>query len=220
MKLGGALAIACAAAAAGCGAVFPQRAVLSEPVDIAPARAIEPGKTAGMSRFVVRPPGSSVQVYAVDGATGDYTLTFHAFGGSIVVDPSGKEGRLKLDVELAQVTTRTESTTDIIKYELLEVSPHPQSKLIATIKPTDDPDERVIEGNMQLHGVVRGIRIKGTLKREGDGWRFKSAFNLSRHAFGMYRNPDLDWMIHDDFRVMLDLLAKPERVTIETVEEP
>jgi hypothetical protein len=73
---------------------------------------------------------------------------------------------------------------------------------------------------MLLHGVQRGISFVGTLRREGEGYRFSTEFNMSRSAFAIRRTPDLDWMIFDDFRVRFELLATPETVTVEVGPPP
>jgi hypothetical protein len=40
---------------------------------------------------------------------------------------------------------------------------------------------------------------------------------MSRDAFGMHRKDTIDLVIYDDFRVLLDLAAHPERVEAEVL---
>jgi polyisoprenoid-binding protein YceI len=199
-----------------------QRATLTAPVVVAPAETVNPetmsAASSSATRYVIRPQGSSVEVFAVDIVTGNHTLVFHDFRGSLVVEDPGATGRLTLDVDLRTVTSTSELVTEIIRDELLEVYNHPRARLVAALQPGREPDERVVQGNMLLHGVERGIRFVGTLRREGEGYRFTTAFDMSRSGFGIRRDPDLDWMINDDFRVQFDLLAKPEKTTVEVLD--
>jgi polyisoprenoid-binding protein YceI len=110
--------------------------------------------------------------------------------------------------------------TSIIRSELLEASVHPRAIITASLRAGSDATSRVVEGSLLLHGVRRGLRFTGTLRRRGDGYRLSGSFDMSRSAFGMRRVRDLDWMIDDVFHVELDLLARPEKVTIEVGPAP
>lgn len=190
----------------------------SEALNEASAEMVAAAPSRNATRYVIRPQGSSVLVFAVDIVTGNHTLTFHDFRGSLVIEDHPATGRLTLDVDLRTVTSTTEQVTRIIRDELLEVDIHPRARLVADLRPGREPGERMVQGNMLLHGVELGISFAGTLRREGEGYRFSTVFDMSRHAFGIRRSPNMDWMINDDFRVGFDLLAKPEKVTVEILD--
>lgn len=200
-----------------------QRATLTTPIVLAPTETVNAASIRASSsarRYVIRPQGSSVEVFAVDIVTGNHTLVFHVFRGSLVVEDPAATGRLTLDVDLRTLTSSSDLVAGIIKDELLEVHDHPRARLVAAFQPGREPDELTVQGNMLLHGVERGIRFIGTLRREGEGYRFSTVFDMSRSGFGIRRDPDLDWMINDDFRVQFDLLAKPEKATVEVLDGP
>jgi polyisoprenoid-binding protein YceI len=200
-----------------------QRATLTAPIVLAPSPTETVAETANAvsnstKRYVIRPHGSSVEVYAFDIATGGHTLVFRDFRGSLAVGDSAATGKLTLNVDLRTLTTRSEMAEGIIKDELLEVYAHPRARLTAALGPGEETDERVVRGNMLLHGVERGISFVGTVRREGEGYRFSTVFHMSRSAFAIKRTPEMDWMIFDDFRVEFDLLATPEVVTVEIMD--
>jgi polyisoprenoid-binding protein YceI len=166
-------------------------------------------------RFAIRPDGSLLEVFVKDLATGPHTLTFTRYRGSLVPEAPGGTGTLTLDVDLRSVRTDTDTVTSIVKWELLEVEKHPHARITATLHPAGDAGERRVEGTVLLHGVRRGLRFSGRLRHRGERWYLSGEFEMSRLAHDIHRTPDLDWMISDDFLVKLDLLATPERVTVE-----
>jgi polyisoprenoid-binding protein YceI len=206
-----------------------QRAALTAPVVLpSPTETLNEASTetvvaapsSNATQYVIRKGGSSVLVFAVDIVTGNHTLTFHDFRGSLTLDEGAATGRLMLAVDMMTVTSTNQQVTRIIRDELLESDLFPFARLVAVLRPGNDPDERKVEGNMLLHGVELGISFVGTLRREGEGYRFTTDFDMSRHAFGIRRSPRMDWMINDDFRVEFNLLAKPEKVTVEVLDSP
>src|SRR5262249_3624076 len=148
---------------------------------------------------------------------GPHTLRFSRFHGTLVPEEPGGTGKLTLDVDVRALRTHRELSTSIIKDELLEVDRFPRARLELSLRPGRDLAERVAEGGFELHGVVRGVRFVGTLRRKGERWRFIGEFEASRRAHDIRRTPDLDWMILDEFAVRIDLLASPQHVTVEMV---
>jgi polyisoprenoid-binding protein YceI len=165
--------------------------------------------------FAIHPEGSIVEIDAVDMVIGPHTLKFTRFRGTLVPEEAGGTGKLTLDVDLRALGTHRELSTSIIKEELLEVDRFPHARIKLDLRPGRDPDERLAEGSFELHGVARGVRFKGTLRRRGERWRFTGGFEASRRAHDIRRSPDMDWMILDEFAVRIDLLASPQQVTVE-----
>jgi polyisoprenoid-binding protein YceI len=199
-------------AASACVPV-PPAAAPSRIAAIAPHAVDAPAEEA--RRFAIHPEGSIVEIDAVDIVVGPHTLRFNRFRGTLVPEEAGGTGKLTLDVDVRALGTHRELSTQIIKDELLEVDRFPHARLKLTLRPGRDPDERVAEGGFELHGVVRGVRFVGTLRKKGERWRFIGGFDASRRAHDIRRTPDMDWMILDEFQVRIDLLASPQQVTAE-----
>jgi polyisoprenoid-binding protein YceI len=201
-------------AAAGCSLPAFEVPTVGSRLALVPTQGVDaPPEEA--QRFAIRPDGSILEVFVNDLATGPHTLTFTRFRGSLVPEEPGGTGTLTLDVDLRSVRTDSETVASIIKEELLEVDRHPHARIAATLRPGRAPDERRVEGNVLLHGVRRGLRFSGTLRHRRARWYLSGEFVMSRVAHEIRRTPDLDWMIADEFLVKLDLLATPERVTVE-----
>jgi polyisoprenoid-binding protein YceI len=210
----------------GCAAV--QRAAIGPPVVEVDARAIEappPRPRAplrvpdGATRFALHPEGSRFQVRSGD-LFGTYLSDFTRYHGLLAVaGPAAERGQIAIDIEMASLRSESKIVTAILQYEFLEIDDHPRARIEGTLRPTGRaPDERVVEGTLDLHGVRRGISFTGTLRRDGEGYRFASTFDLDRRPFAIRRHDGFDWTTRDDIRVMIDLQATRERVFAEEVE--
>jgi polyisoprenoid-binding protein YceI len=203
--------------ATGCSGILSPPTVTSRLAVIPPQAVGAPPEEA--RRFAIHPQGSILEVLVNDLATGAHTLTFDSFRGSLVLEERGATGKLTLDVDLRTCRTDSEMVASIIMSELLEVDKHPRAKLVLSLHAEDDSNARVAKGTVLLHGVLRGLRFNGMLRPRGEGYVLSGTFEMSRTAHGIRRTPDLDWMIADDFFVRIDLLAKPEKVTVEILDE-
>lgn len=216
----------------GCGGV--QRAVLGPPVveveavaapgAAAPSRAAPPPPPpprSGGARFVTRPDGSRIDVLSGD-LLGTYPSRILRYRGGVEVERAdAQRGRVWLDLDMTSLRAESRLVTAVLQLEFLEIDDYPRARLEGTVRPSGGaPDERVVEGFLDLHGVRRPITFKGMLRRQGDALRFTSSFELDRHAFGIRRHDAWDWTTRDDIRVTVDLRSTPEHVSIEEVPPP
>jgi polyisoprenoid-binding protein YceI len=209
------------AALAGCSAV--QRASIGAlvvtTVDLdadpaVPGRADPPSPT----RFIVRSEGSSIEVRS--GALyGSFESRIARFRGRLVVDArDAGRGRIVVDFDMTSLENPSRLVTAALQYEFLEVDAYPHATLEARFERTGAaPDERIVRGTLDLHGVRREISFKGRLVREGNDFHFTSTFTLDRLAFGIRQHDSWDWVNDNDVRVRIDVRGTPERVTAEEV---
>jgi polyisoprenoid-binding protein YceI len=202
----------------GCGGV--QRATIGAPVVevvSAPLPRASSLPANAATRFALHPEGSRFQVRSGD-LFGTYLSDFTKYHGLLALEPDGKRGHLAIDIEMASLRSESKIVTAILQYEFLEVDDHPRARIEGDLRPTNGPpDERMVEGTLDLHGVRRGIAFKGTLRRDGDAYRFSSTFDLDRKPFAIARHDGFDWTTRDDIRVLIDLQATREHVFAEEV---
>ncbi len=75
----------------------------------------------------------------------------------------------------------------------------------------EPPPELVLEGEVELHGVRRPVRVPVALARQPDGTlRARATFEVSLDAFGIERPSLLFVKIDDACRIDLDLLLRRE----------
>jgi polyisoprenoid-binding protein YceI len=179
---------------AGCASRV-QRAETSAPkVDRAPVMEAKP--------YVADPSRSSFTVYAVDIFGNDHKMTFGSWDAKLDV---GKTARLLARIDMTTVEVQTAGATNIVRQRILEVDRFPTATLDATIERTSG-DEHALTGLADLHGVKRSLRFTGTLRKEGDAYRLKSEFVLSRKAFKIRYGP-VEPFLRDDVRIVLDVVA-------------
>jgi polyisoprenoid-binding protein YceI len=205
---------------AGCGGV--QRASITAPmvVDVAGVTGMQtiqapPRPT---KRNVVRPEGSSIDVTsATILASFDSKIT--RFRGRLDIeeqDPT--QGRLFIDFDMTSFENPSRMVTLILQQEFLEVDAHPHAQLEARFRRAGGaPDERLVEGILDLHGVQKGVSFKARVTRDGTAVRLTATFDLDRQPFGIRQHDEWDWVNKNDFRVRLDLRGTPERVEVEEV---
>lgn len=237
-----------AAALAVCGALgCVQRAVLLpvlEPIYIDFARDLTkstgPGAvTTGaapvaiaadeqVERFVMHPTDSTLEAFGGDLLTGSHKLEMKRWRGHFLRDLSSPvdrpTGKLTLDINLTPddkgAFTR-DFIFDSIHYHLLEVQRFPRALFTGTIRPsTDGQSGHVFQGRAVVHGVERIIRFQIHVEPKDGGYHLSTEFQLSRSAFDMHRKDSLEYVIYDDLRVVFDLVAHPENVTVETLPTP
>jgi polyisoprenoid-binding protein YceI len=174
-----------------------QRAETSAPKAVA-------APIASATPYVVDSARSTLMVYAVDVFGNDHKMSFGAWEAKLDV---GKTAHLVARIDMTTVEVETAGATNIVRRHILEVDRFPTATLDATLERTSG-DEHSVIGLADLHGVKRSLRFTGTLRAEGDGYRLKSEFVLSRKAFKIRYGP-VEPFLRDDVRVVLDVLAVP-----------
>jgi polyisoprenoid-binding protein YceI len=124
---------------------------------------------------------------------------FERWGGTLYVnrrDPSLSSVHIWID--LASITTDDpERDAHVRSAEFLDVAPFPRAEFHSTDVRIAD-GEIVVEGSLDLHGVVRDVEMRAIAAPAGTGAddRPRNAFTargaLDRQAFGLHWNQDLD----------------------------
>jgi polyisoprenoid-binding protein YceI len=172
-------------------------------------------------RFVIRQEGSKLEVSGGDLLTGKHVMRFRRWRGAFLRDAASPaerpSGRLTLDIDLTSLDTDW-VVDDSLRNHLLEVGRFPRARFAGAVRPRDDGQGgHVFVGRLVVHGVERSIRFYLDVKKVGGNYQLDSEFDMSRDAFDMHRKDAIDLVIYDDFRVVLGLVAHPEKVSVETL---
>jgi polyisoprenoid-binding protein YceI len=207
----------------GCGGV--QQATIGPPVvptvavaEVAPRSdpALRPRRT---RNAIIHSEGSSLEVTSGTIFGTEYSRVTR-FRGRVSVDElDPSRAVLVVDLDMTSFWNPSHMITAILQYEFLEIDQHPNARLEATLRAGGGaPEERIVEGTLDLHGVRRAVSFKGRLAKEGGDWRFTSTFDLDRRPFGIRQHDNWDWLNRNDIRVHLDMRATPERVVVEEAD--
>ena len=137
--------------------------------------------------------------------------SFGAFKGSI--DLAGdkiESARVKVEIEMASVTTDAEKLTGHLKTpDLFDVAAFPKATFVSTeVKPGGDKGAtHTITGNLELHGVKKSISFPATVTLAPDAVSAKSEFVLKRKDFGITYPGKPDDLISEDVVIKLTLKA-------------
>jgi polyisoprenoid-binding protein YceI len=148
----------------------------------------------------------------IDVETGELMATFRSkvprFRGFI----GGKPERLTVEIDMRSLESESRVSTAIIQENYLEIDTHPMAHLDVVV------EGNTASGTLELHGVRRHIRFPITVARSANKVRMRTAFTLKRHDFGIVNVGGWDWIARENIAVDLDLVAAPERVTVEELD--
>jgi polyisoprenoid-binding protein YceI len=165
-------------------------------------------------RLVVLGKRSTLTVSGHDSVMGDHALTFDRWVAHIEPGPPLK---LVVDIDLRSLRSSENVVESIVKDHLLEVHKHGHAFLVATLTEATGDGGVVIDGTADIHGTKGPIRFTGKIQPEGDAMHFEASFPMSRRAFGLNYAP-VEPFLDDSFRVTVNAVAAPERVTAEQVD--
>lgn len=206
-----------ALASLGCGSGVQRAALIPTVREPAPGAAQSLDVRPAAKRYVVLARRSRLAIYASDSFTGEHKVTFDSWRANIETDPALTNVRIVVDIDLDSLHVDVPMADPVVKTRLLEIEKYPRASFTATLakKSGGLPGEHVVEGIADLHGVKRGLRVLGTLTQEGENYRFKTAFTVSRLWFDIRYGGPLEVFFRDEVRIVVDALATPESVSIE-----
>lgn len=157
--------------------------------------------------YIVDTARSHFEVFGKGTVAGEYKMSFRTWEARVYIEPN--HPRIKVRVETSSVQMDLVGGTGLVRTKLLESDRFPLARLEATMSRTEGPpEEHLVEGIADLHGIKRGLRFLGTLTQEGEGFRFKTEFILSRKEFDIHYRP-IEPFLKDDVRIVVDAIAMP-----------
>ena len=194
------LAALAAMALVACGGGVQRATVLPQTATVP---AVETGE-----RWTIVKELSRFDVVGVDVMGGRHPVAFDRWEATII---TGAQNKVVVEVDLTSARASSEMSTRLLKDELLEAGRFPRGTLSATLRPSRRGGEKhIVEGNITLHGVERGVRFRGELRKEGPHYRFFARFRISRDAFGIRAKAAWDSLVKDDVHITVDVVAARE----------
>lgn len=199
---------------AACGGAKTQRAAIVPSAPASVSRALDIHPTA--SRYRVDTKRSRFEIYGTDVFGSEHRMTFKTWEAHVTLEPVP---RIAAKITTDSVVVDFPGATSTVQKHVLECARFPVATLDASLARTGGPPaEHVVEGIAELHGVKKTLRFLGTLTEEGDAFRFQTSFVVSRKEFDIHYAP-IEPFLRDDVRIVVNALARPERVSAEEVDE-
>lgn len=142
--------------------------------------------------------------------TGKHDGSFGQFGGIIeVVDGDPTKSRVRVDIEMASLTTEPEKLVKHLKSDdFFSVEQFPQARFTSTaLKPTEGGGFDVT-GDLTLHGVTKGITFPAKITVSADEVTVAAEFAINRKDFNVLYAGAPDNLIADNVAIKLDLHAR------------
>ena len=161
--------------------------------------------------YRVVPSGSRLEV-GVSTVVGDYTLGFSRYRGEVRA-PHGDitASRLWLWIDARSLSSDTRVVADAARSSaFLDVKRFPQACFSSrrVTRRKGRPQSYLLDGELTLHGVTRGLRLPVRLARSGSRYVLLSHFSLDRGLFDIRAPGVLDAMVSDQVGVELQLVAE------------
>ena len=143
--------------------------------------------------------------------TGKHEGSFEKFSGSIKV-PGGDltKGTVSADIDTSSVVADEEKLTKHLRSpDFFNVAEMPKATFVSTAVVAGGADgaTHTIKGNLNLHGVEKGISFPAKMAIEGDKITVDAEFVINRKEFGIEYPGMPDDLIKDDVLIKLSVNA-------------
>lgn len=168
--------------------------------------------------YLVDTARSRFEVWGTDILSGEHRITFPRWQARV---RKTRRPEIHAEVDMCSAEIDMTSALGVLRHKLLECDRFPTGTLDATMTPLTTggakPNEQLVEGIQELHGVRKKLRFTGFLTQEAapagspsaePHYRFVAAFVIARTTFGIRYGP-AEPFLKDDVRVVIDVVAVP-----------
>lgn len=156
-------------------------------------------------------PGDSKIEFVGAKITGKHDGSFDAFTGTVSV-PGGDplQGSVSVEIDTASLKADNPKLTGHLKSaDFFDVAKYPEARFTSTaVKAGGDKGAtHTISGNLELHGVTKGITFPATIRMVGDKVEVDAEFAINRKDFGLVYPGMPDDLIKDEVLIKLTVRA-------------
>lgn len=174
-----------------------------------PTAAAQPSSIKGVA-YKIGPADSKIDFVGAK-LTGKHDGSFSVFTGTVTV-PAGDplKGSVAVEIETASLKSDSEKLTGHLKSaDFFDVAKHPKARFSSTaVKAGGDKGaSHTITGNLELHGVTKGISFPANIRMVGDKVEVDAEFAINRKDFGIVYPGMPDDLIKDDVLIKLTVRA-------------
>jgi len=173
----------------------------------------EPAAAAPQAKGVVYKigPGDSKIEFVGAKVTGKHEGSFSVFTGTVTI-PGGDplKGSVAVEIDSASLKSDSEKLTGHLKSaDFFDVAKYPKARFTSTaVKAGGDKGaSHTISGNLELHGVTKGITFPANIKTVGDKVEVDAEFGINRKDFGIVYPGMPDDLIKDEVLIKLTVRA-------------
>ena len=190
-------------------------AEVSDPVQIdSPAAAAQEdsGAEAAASGVVYTFTENSGIDYEGYKVTGPHVGGFGKFKGTVTV-PDGDIERARIKIEIDMTSTYSDNpdlTDTLLGIDFFEVETYPRSTFISTGIERFPDGSYSVTGNLDLHGVTKGITFPATINLDGGMLTAEAEFTINRFDWDITYEGMADDLIRKDVLIVFEIEAAAE----------
>ncbi len=162
-------------------------------------------------KFVFSQAGSKVEWTGAK-ITAKHDGSFEGFTGTVnLVDNAPEKSNVTVDIDTSTLKVEPQKLTDHLKSkDFFDVATYPKAKFTSTsVKAGGEKGAtHTITGNLELHGVNKGITFPATIKVEGNDVKVNAEFVISRKDFSLVYPGMPNDLIKDEVAIKLTIDAK------------
>jgi polyisoprenoid-binding protein YceI len=166
---------------------------------------------AGTGKFVFSQAGSKVEWTGAK-ITAKHEGSFEGFTGTVnLVEGAPEKSTVTVEIDTATLKTDPQKLADHLKSkDFFDVAKFPKAKFTSTaVKAGGDKGAtHTVTGNLELHGVTKGITFPATIKVEGDSVKVNAEFAINRKDFTLVYPGMPNDLIKDEVAIKLTIDAK------------
>ncbi|MGV3774532.1 MAG: YceI family protein [Verrucomicrobiales bacterium] len=184
-------------------------AVATASTNSADTNAAANAATAQAKEFVIMP--ESRIDFVGSKVTGSHDGGFKSFSGTVPVANGKIVGTAKVVIDMNSIWSDNERLTGHLKSaDFFEVEKFPTSTFTVT-SIEGEGDSAKINGNLELHGVTKGISFPAKVHVTDDQAHVQAEFAINRKDFGIVYAGKSDDLIRDNVVIKFDLKAAPQK---------
>ena len=144
--------------------------------------------------------------------TGPHVGGFGEFKGTVTI-PDGdiEQGRIKLEIDMTSIYSDNPDLTDtLLGLDFFEVETYPKSTFISTTIEQFPDGSYSVTGNLDLHGVTKGITFPATLELNGATLTTEAEFTINRFDWDITYQGMADDLIRKNVLIVFEIEAAAE----------
>ncbi len=201
----------------GCGNPTADKpaAEVSEPVQIDSPAAMSQGDpaaegaTPGVVYTFTEDSGIDFEGYKV---TGPHVGGFGKFIGSVTI-PDGdiEQARIRIDIDTTSIYSDNPDLTDtLLGTDFFEVETYPRASFISTNIEQFPDGSYSVTGNLDLHGVTKGVTFPATIDLDGGTLTAEAEFTINRFDWDITYKGMADDLIRKNVLIIFEIEAAAE----------
>ena len=144
--------------------------------------------------------------------TGPHVGGFGKFEGTVtVLDGDIEQAQIRVEIDMASTYSDNPDLTDtLLGKDFFEVETYPRASFVSTSIESFPDGTYGVSGNLELHGITKGITFPASIDLEGGTLRAEAEFTIDRFDWDITYEGVADDLIRRDVLIVFEIEAAAE----------